>query len=287
MVYRLYRRLGTGDYEQVAELAGLTYDDGPLDDGVYTHQVLSVDVEGDSASSNEAATAVSTVPDPPGNLAWNFAADTKTLTLTWDASPSSDVSSYRVRSSDGESWLDPTGTRVQDSADLSYEQIFTTETGLFIFSVRAVDTDGNEESNVSEMVSIPFENGAPVATLADGAHGKDASMRLYLINPSNPLVSIVKVKESRWNRYRVWKPLSLMVLAGLTPPEWEVSILDENLGAPDYRSMPRPDLVGITAFTSQANRAYEVASHFRRVGVPVVMGGRHAARCGGWRRPYC
>ena len=25
-------------------------------------------------------------------------------------------------------------------------------------------------------------------------------MRLYLINPSNPLVTIVKVKESRWNR---------------------------------------------------------------------------------------
>jgi hypothetical protein len=64
-------------------------------------------------------------------------------------------------------------------------------------------------------------------------------MRLYLINPSNPLVSIVKVKESRWNRYRVWKPLSLMVLAGLTPPEWEISIVDENLGAPDYPAMPR------------------------------------------------
>jgi hypothetical protein len=77
-------------------------------------------------------------------------------------------------------------------------------------------------------------------------------MRLYLINPSNPLVSIVKVKESRWNRYRVWKPLSLMVLAGLTPPEWEISIVDENLGVPDYLAMPRPDLVGITAFTSQA-----------------------------------
>jgi radical SAM superfamily enzyme YgiQ (UPF0313 family) len=104
-------------------------------------------------------------------------------------------------------------------------------------------------------------------------------MRLYLINPSNPLVSIVKIKESRWNRYRVWKPLSLMVLAGLTPPEWEISILDENLGAPDYGAMPRPDLVGITAFTSQANRAYEVAAHFRRLGVPVVMGGIHATMC--------
>ncbi len=104
-------------------------------------------------------------------------------------------------------------------------------------------------------------------------------MRLYLINPSNPLVSIVNVKESRWNRYRVWKPLGLMVLAGLTPPEWEVSIIDENLGAPDYAAMPRPDLVGITAFTSQANRAYETASYFRNLGVPVVMGGIHATMC--------
>lgn len=104
-------------------------------------------------------------------------------------------------------------------------------------------------------------------------------MRLYLINPSNSLVSIVNVKESRWNRYRVWKPLSLMVLAGLTPPEWEISIIDENLGVPDYPAMPRPDLVGITAFTSQANRAYEVATHFRNLGVPVVMGGIHATMC--------
>ncbi len=104
-------------------------------------------------------------------------------------------------------------------------------------------------------------------------------MRLYLINPSNPLVSIVHVKESRWNRYRVWKPLSLMVLAGLTPRDWDVTIVDENLGAPDYPAMPRPDLVGITAFTSQANRAYEVAAHFRGLGVPVIMGGIHATMC--------
>jgi len=104
-------------------------------------------------------------------------------------------------------------------------------------------------------------------------------MKLYLINPSNPVVSIVNVKESRWNRYRVWKPLSLMVLAGLTPKDWEVSIVDENLGVPDYISMPLPNLVGITAFTSQANRAYEVAAHFRNLGIPVVMGGIHATMC--------
>ena len=84
------------------------------------------------------------------------------------------------------------------------------------------------------------------------------------------------VKENRWNRYRVWKPLGLLVLAALTPPEWEITIFDENLRVPDYGAMPRPDLVGVTAFTSQANRAYEVAAEFCSRDVPVVMGGIHA-----------
>jgi len=104
-------------------------------------------------------------------------------------------------------------------------------------------------------------------------------MRLYLINPNNPLVSLAKVQESRWNRYRVWKPLGLLVLAGMTPPEWEITVLDENLRTPDYSAMPRPDLVGITAFTSQASRAYELAGEFRSRGVCVVMGGIHATMC--------
>jgi radical SAM superfamily enzyme YgiQ (UPF0313 family) len=101
-------------------------------------------------------------------------------------------------------------------------------------------------------------------------------MRLYLINPNNPLVSLANVKENRWNHFRVWKPLGLLVLAGLTPPEWDVTVIDENLDRRDYASMPTPDLVGITAFTSQAGRAYEIADEFCRRGVPVVMGGIHA-----------
>jgi hypothetical protein len=55
--------------------------------------------------------------------------------------------------------------------------------------------------------------------------------------------------------------------------------VDENLGVSDYSAMSRPDLVGITAFTSQANRAYEVAAYFRGLGVAVVMGGIHATLC--------
>jgi len=100
-------------------------------------------------------------------------------------------------------------------------------------------------------------------------------VRLCLVNPCNPLVSMSQ--PSRWRRYRVWKPLGLMAIAGATPAQWEVTIIDENLGVPDYSCMPRPDLVGITAFTSQSPRAYEIAAAFRKIGVPVVMGGIHAS----------
>jgi radical SAM superfamily enzyme YgiQ (UPF0313 family) len=90
---------------------------------------------------------------------------------------------------------------------------------------------------------------------------------------------MVKVRENRWNKYRVWKPLGLLVLAALTPKDWDITVIDENLGLPDYAGMSPPDLVGITAFTSQAPRAYELASKFRARGALVVMGGIHASMC--------
>ncbi|MDG5816965.1 radical SAM protein [Chitinispirillales bacterium ANBcel5] len=104
-------------------------------------------------------------------------------------------------------------------------------------------------------------------------------MRLVLINPCNPLVSTVKTRENRWNKYVMWKPLGLLVLAGLTPDDWEITVIDENLVVPDYEKLPSPDLVGITAFTSQAPRAYEIAGGFRDRRIPVVMGGIHASMC--------
>ncbi|HVU45037.1 MAG TPA: radical SAM protein [Terracidiphilus sp.] len=104
-------------------------------------------------------------------------------------------------------------------------------------------------------------------------------MRLYLVNPDNPVVSLNNVHWNRLNKYRVWKPLGLLVVAGLTPPDWEVMLIDENLGHLDYERLPKPDLVGVTAFTSQAPRAYEVAAQYRAMRVPVVMGGIHATFC--------
>ena len=64
--------------------------------------------------------------------------------------------------------------------------------------------------------------------------------------------------------------LGLLRVAGATPPEWTVTILDEKVEPIDFS---RPvDLVGITGMTPAINRAYEVADMFRARGVPVVMG---------------
>lgn len=68
-------------------------------------------------------------------------------------------------------------------------------------------------------------------------------------------------------------PLGLLVVAALTPPEIEVSFTDENLGPVD---LDQPaDLVGITALTHTATRAYQLADAFRARGTKVVLGGIH------------
>ena len=62
-------------------------------------------------------------------------------------------------------------------------------------------------------------------------------------------------------------------MAGLTPPEHDVQLVDEAISRIDPGA--DADLVGITANTCAAPRAYELADLFRSRGIPVVMGGIH------------
>jgi radical SAM superfamily enzyme YgiQ (UPF0313 family) len=68
-------------------------------------------------------------------------------------------------------------------------------------------------------------------------------------------------------------PLALGILAGLTPPEYEVELVDENLHSIDFTSVP--DLVAMTCLTASAPRAYEISRRFRELGAKVVLGGIH------------
>jgi radical SAM superfamily enzyme YgiQ (UPF0313 family) len=95
--------------------------------------------------------------------------------------------------------------------------------------------------------------------------------QLVLVNPVNRARTGLTV-----NRSSRFPPLSLGILAALTPQSWQVQLLDENWEPFTYREA---DLVGITAFTAAANRAYEIAALYRQRKIPVVMGGIHASMC--------
>jgi len=68
-------------------------------------------------------------------------------------------------------------------------------------------------------------------------------------------------------------PLNLAIVAALTPPDVDITLIDENVTAIDFGR--RFDLVGITVVTHTALRAYEVADAFRARGAKVVLGGIH------------
>ena len=68
-------------------------------------------------------------------------------------------------------------------------------------------------------------------------------------------------------------PLNLAMLASLTPPEIEVSIVDEAVERVNFDE--QVELVGISCTTTVVSRAYEIAAEYRKRGVKVVLGGTH------------
>jgi radical SAM superfamily enzyme YgiQ (UPF0313 family) len=89
--------------------------------------------------------------------------------------------------------------------------------------------------------------------------------RLLLIYPATHKLG--------WVRHFQLPSHSLQQVAAAVPPPWEITMVDEIHGeVPLGREF---DLVGITAMTHQATRAYEIADRFRSDGVPVILGGIH------------
>jgi len=87
--------------------------------------------------------------------------------------------------------------------------------------------------------------------------------KLLLINPVGRRSGYMLSKAS------MFQPLNLSYVAAVTPSHWEVKIADENM---DTFQFEEADLVGITAFTSNINRAYEIALMYKEKSIKVIMG---------------
>jgi len=92
--------------------------------------------------------------------------------------------------------------------------------------------------------------------------------KLLLVNPVGRKSGLLLSKFS------IFAPLGLAYVAAVSPSNWEVKILDENF---DTFEFEEADLVGITAFTSSINRAYEIARMYRERKIKVIIGGIHAS----------
>ncbi len=92
--------------------------------------------------------------------------------------------------------------------------------------------------------------------------------QLLLINPVGSKSGYLLSK------FTTFAPLSLAYVAAVTPETWNIKVIDENFDCFHYTEA---DLVAITAFTSNINRAYEIAAQYRKRGVAVVIGGIHAS----------
>jgi len=82
-------------------------------------------------------------------------------------------------------------------------------------------------------------------------------------------------------------PLTLPTLAALVPSELDAEVICIDEGIHDVDLDIDADLIGMTVITGTANRTYELAAHFRKRGIPVVLGGPHVTLVPDDAQPHC
>lgn len=100
-----------------------------------------------------------------------------------------------------------------------------------------------------------------------------AARKIYLVQPKFPISYWGLEHFLPLTPYQaVFPPLGLLTLAALTPPDFAVTLCDENIGeSVDY--LTDAPLIGITGYIIQIERVFEIAERFRALGKMVVIGG--------------
>jgi len=103
-------------------------------------------------------------------------------------------------------------------------------------------------------------------------------MKILFINP-NPSSNTNNFQKSFVSRLQgrisiLSAPLAFQMLAAVTPKEYNIKMIDETYQNINFKD--KYDIVGITAMTPNALRAYEIADNFRKRDITVVIGGSHA-----------
>jgi radical SAM superfamily enzyme YgiQ (UPF0313 family) len=102
-----------------------------------------------------------------------------------------------------------------------------------------------------------------------------AQPTLFLINPALKYKHYVVQKNlcRMMGKKNFSVPLALPLVAALTPANYRIRIIDEEMEPIPFDA--RPDIVGITAAIATIRRAYEIADRFRAAGSLVVFGGNY------------
>lgn len=119
------------------------------------------------------------------------------------------------------------------------------------------------------------------------ARSRPSRPHVYLIQPKFPV--------SYWGMEHflkltpfdaVFPPLGLITLAALTPPEFQVTVCDQNAGETvDFDT--DAEIVGITGYIIQIKQTLELADEFRKRGKKVLLGGPMANLLPEECRPHC
>jgi len=115
-----------------------------------------------------------------------------------------------------------------------------------------------------------------------------STRQIYLVQPKFPVSywGLEHFLHEMTPYEAVFPPVGLLTLAALTPPDFRVTLCDENAGEQiDFET--DAEIIGITGYIIQMAHVFKIADRFRALGKTVVLGGPMANLVPGQCRRHC